>query len=54
MGGPHVLGVVIGQIALLGDAVRDLLDSLRDFLTEGAVRFTDPVACAFQCGPDQT
>src|SRR5208283_3049630 len=54
MGGPHVLGVVLGQMALLGDGVRVFLDSLGDFLTDGAVGFTNPVAGATQRGPDHT
>jgi hypothetical protein len=46
MGRAHALGVVLGQMALFGDGVRDFLDSFRDFLTDGAVGFTNPVAGA--------
>src|SRR5271157_3279179 len=54
MGGPQVPGVVLGQMALFGDGVGDFLDSLRDFLTDGAVGFANPVAGATQPGPDHT
>jgi hypothetical protein len=54
MGGPHVLGVVLGQMALFGDGVRDFLDSFCDFLTDGTVGFTNPVAGATQRAPDHT
>src|SRR5271166_639018 len=54
MGGPHVLGVVLGQMALFGDGVGDFLDSLCDLLADGAVGFANPVAGATQRGPNHT
>lgn len=45
---PHALDLAFGQMALFGHGVGDLLDSLRDFLTEGAVSFANPVAGAVQ------
>jgi hypothetical protein len=54
MSGPLVLGVVLGQMALFGDGVGDFLDSLGDFLTDGAVGFANPVTGATQRRPDHT